>query len=301
MTQNQLQESTNTSAGIQTDQASFESMPQIDLPPPPMAPPSEPKSQESINLNQTLEEKEIRDHEVSEQLEPQELPQTPSPRTMPVDYGPKYAFSMLVEPDVGCLTFDELDYTYRLCPFDRAFQAPRGSTSGGTLLGQWAGWLGKGHPKPGTIADVDEARGETIDKQKHDASDDSSTSDSTDEAGEFEKKIDQSSERKLERTWKTDQEEDENEEEVEEKKRDRVYDIMLYENGVQCWNGPARSVKVYVHCGSKNEITSISESSRCLYDFHLSTPAACHLPAEKALAAKYPEMVWDDLPVHTEL
>ncbi|XP_015783720.1 glucosidase 2 subunit beta [Tetranychus urticae] len=53
------------------------------------------------------------------------------------------------------------------------------------------------------------------------------------------------------------------------------YSRMRYENGVQCWNGPARSVEVYLKCGLNNALLSTSEPSRCEYRFEFETPALC--------------------------
>ncbi|KAF2303962.1 hypothetical protein GH714_025307 [Hevea brasiliensis] len=54
-----------------------------------------------------------------------------------------------------------------------------------------------------------------------------------------------------------------------------LYRTMIFSNGERCWNGPARSLKVKLRCGLKNELTDIDEPSRCEYVAFLSTPALC--------------------------
>jgi protein kinase C substrate 80K-H len=51
---------------------------------------------------------------------------------------------------------------------------------------------------------------------------------------------------------------------------------MKYENGIHCWQGPARSCLVKVQCGNDEEIVSVDEPSRCVYEMVLKTPSACN-------------------------
>ena len=39
--------------------------------------------------------------------------------------------------------------------------------------------------------------------------------------------------------------------------------IMLFGQGERCYNGPARSTRVEVTCGAKDEVSSISEPGMC--------------------------------------
>ncbi|KAF8944936.1 hypothetical protein BGZ47_003484 [Haplosporangium gracile] len=53
------------------------------------------------------------------------------------------------------------------------------------------------------------------------------------------------------------------------------YDTQLYTGGARCWNGPERSVKVVMTCGTKNKIVAVSEPSKCEYLYKMETPALC--------------------------
>jgi len=53
------------------------------------------------------------------------------------------------------------------------------------------------------------------------------------------------------------------------------YAKMKFSGGQTCWNGPARSAIVYLHCGGENVLTAVSEPNRCEYEMHFTTPAAC--------------------------
>jgi len=55
------------------------------------------------------------------------------------------------------------------------------------------------------------------------------------------------------------------------------YKTMLYEDGTRCWNGPARSIKVHVSCGTSNKILTVDEPNMCTYVAKMESPAACDL------------------------
>ncbi|RHZ74133.1 hypothetical protein Glove_227g94 [Diversispora epigaea] len=53
------------------------------------------------------------------------------------------------------------------------------------------------------------------------------------------------------------------------------YTQQIYANGVRCWNGPERSVKLNLECGMDNEIISVVEPEKCEYHLKMKTPAVC--------------------------
>ncbi|KAF9320731.1 hypothetical protein BGZ91_004674 [Linnemannia elongata] len=60
------------------------------------------------------------------------------------------------------------------------------------------------------------------------------------------------------------------------------YDVQMYTGGAKCWNGPERSVKLVMSCGTKTEIVSVTEPEKCEYLFKLQTPAVCPIPEGEA-------------------
>ncbi|OUM65307.1 hypothetical protein PIROE2DRAFT_60104 [Piromyces sp. E2] len=51
--------------------------------------------------------------------------------------------------------------------------------------------------------------------------------------------------------------------------------VMKFTNGEKCWNGPQRSTKVILKCSDKNELSNVSEPSKCEYEMIFYTPAVC--------------------------
>eukprot|EP00842_Homolaphlyctis_polyrhiza_P004509 jgi/Hompol1/5059/HPOL_004126-RA len=56
---------------------------------------------------------------------------------------------------------------------------------------------------------------------------------------------------------------------------DKKYDSMMYENGMQCWNGPQRSAELKMSCGTATQIQSVTETNRCEYLIVAESPAVC--------------------------
>jgi len=50
---------------------------------------------------------------------------------------------------------------------------------------------------------------------------------------------------------------------------------MLYDKGEVCWNGPPRSTRVKLTCGTEEKIEYVSEPGKCEYEISLITPSAC--------------------------
>ncbi|KAJ3268430.1 serine/threonine protein kinase, CMGC group [Terramyces sp. JEL0728] len=50
---------------------------------------------------------------------------------------------------------------------------------------------------------------------------------------------------------------------------------MIYDNGLSCWNGPNRSVKVVLECDLKTRLLKVSEPEKCEYEMIVGTPAKC--------------------------
>jgi len=62
---------------------------------------------------------------------------------------------------------------------------------------------------------------------------------------------------------------------VSNEKEDAYYLTQLYSHGQQCWNGPARSVRVQLSCGLENQLVDVFEAEKCIYSMKVVTPAVC--------------------------
>jgi len=61
---------------------------------------------------------------------------------------------------------------------------------------------------------------------------------------------------------------------------------MLFKNGQSCWQGPARSAKVELECGTENQVYYADEPEVCTYLIKMKTPAACTEKEEARLKAE---------------
>jgi len=59
------------------------------------------------------------------------------------------------------------------------------------------------------------------------------------------------------------------------KKWESDYNVMIYDEGEKCWEGPNRSANVTLLCGVSEEISNVKEPSKCEYVMDFYTPAAC--------------------------
>jgi len=60
---------------------------------------------------------------------------------------------------------------------------------------------------------------------------------------------------------------------------EEYYSTQMYSHGARCWNGPERSVKLDLTCGTENALLTVVELEKCEYLFTGTTPALC-LPLE---------------------
>ncbi|KAF9299531.1 hypothetical protein BGZ74_008889 [Mortierella antarctica] len=74
------------------------------------------------------------------------------------------------------------------------------------------------------------------------------------------------------------------------------YDVQVYSGGTKCWNGPDRSVKLVMTCGTQNEIISVAEPAKCEYVFRFQTPAVCPVLPEHENEASTPVDTEEEVP-----
>ncbi|GAA5895979.1 hypothetical protein JCM6882_005578 [Rhodosporidiobolus microsporus] len=67
---------------------------------------------------------------------------------------------------------------------------------------------------------------------------------------------------------------------------EEYYHKQLYADGQRCWNGPLRSAKVDLVCGTSNALLLVVEPEKCEYLFKVSSPAVCYPEAGDGEHAK---------------
>ncbi|XP_078488428.1 glucosidase 2 subunit beta isoform X1 [Ciona intestinalis] len=165
----------------------------VETPPPP---PSAEYSEETQRIVEEamLSRETFRKHEDERKNIESEIQNLKT--ALEMDFGPDESYQAL---QFQCYELQTMEYTYKLCPFDKTSQSPKnGGTE--TNLGRWGSWSGGNDDK---------------------------------------------------------------------------YSRMKYDNGLTCWNGPARSTEVRIKCGVEHKLLSVDEPSRCAYTFEFATPCAC--------------------------
>jgi len=71
--------------------------------------------------------------------------------------------------------------------------------------------------------------------------------------------------------------------------------IALFDGGQYCPGGPERSLRVVFSCGPTEEITDITEPSRCSYEASMTHPAACTDHVMEMFKSSGPRMPTDEL------
>lgn len=52
-------------------------------------------------------------------------------------------------------------------------------------------------------------------------------------------------------------------------------DVLVFDRGQKCWNGPSRTLRVALACGPEDVLSAVEEPETCAYTAVLETPAAC--------------------------
>lgn len=78
---------------------------------------------------------------------------------------------------------------------------------------------------------------------------------------------------------------------------------MVFENGQSCWQGPSRSLKLSLTCGTSEVLSAVSEPSRCMYTARLTTPTLCTSDLSQSLQGEVQASMVDfgNLMPHDEL
>lgn len=71
-------------------------------------------------------------------------------------------------------------------------------------------------------------------------------------------------------------------------------DVLVFDRGQKCWNGPARSLRVALACGPEDVLSAVTEPETCTYTAVLETPAACSPALREALIASSRVVRGDD-------
>ncbi|BFZ60271.1 hypothetical protein YB2330_001307 [Saitoella coloradoensis] len=58
--------------------------------------------------------------------------------------------------------------------------------------------------------------------------------------------------------------------------------VLVYDRGAKCWNGPERSMKIYVECGAEMEVLGVVEPEKCEYAMRVRGPVVCVKPSERS-------------------
>lgn len=69
--------------------------------------------------------------------------------------------------------------------------------------------------------------------------------------------------------------------------------VMEFTQGTSCWQGPARSIKVTLRCGSETQLSQVDEPERCSYVAILDTPALCDAALIDSLQAEIDDLTPD--------
>lgn len=53
------------------------------------------------------------------------------------------------------------------------------------------------------------------------------------------------------------------------------YKEMVFDEGLRCFKGPARSITLVLECGERNEVVGVEEPEMCVYRAKFRTPLVC--------------------------